>query len=110
MILTCISFAIIGAFLVGSSFKEEILKQEGKLKKPFEVPIEFWDDYNHILYLIQNLNNKNQSRVQYMIDDLIYKYADMLEYKVFLEKISDIIELFERRKKVLSLKSQSQLN
>lgn len=110
MILIPISFAIIAVFLLGSSFKENILEQEGRIKKKYEIPIEFWDDYNHILYLIQNLNNKNQSRVQYMIDDLIYKYSEMLEYKVFLEKISNIIDLFENKKKVLSLKSQSQLN
>lgn len=110
MILLCISFAIVGAFMIGSSFKEEVLEQEGKIKKPFEIPIEFWDDYNHILYLIQHLSNKNHSRVQYMIDDLIYKYADMLEYKVFIEKISHVIEIFERKKKSLLLKSQSQLN
>jgi hypothetical protein len=110
MILICISFAIVGAFIIGSTFKEKVLEQEGKILKPYEIPIEFWDDYNHILYLIQHLNNKNQSRVQYMIDDLIYKYSEMLEYKVFLEKISNVIDLFENKKKVLSLKSQSQLN
>ena len=110
MIYLSITFAIIGVFLMGSSFNENMTEQKGRIKKKYEIPIEFWDDYNHILYLIQHLNDKNQSRVQYMIDDLIYKYADMLEYKVFLEKISNIIDLFENKKKVLSLKSQSQLN
>jgi hypothetical protein len=110
MIYISITFAVIGAFLMLTSFNESMEEQKEKKLRKYEVPIEFWDDYNHILYLIQNLNNKNQSRVQYMIDDLIYKYADMLEYKVFLEKISDIIELFERKKKSLSLISQSQLN
>lgn len=110
MILICISFAIVGAFIIGSTFKEKVLEQEGKILKRYEIPIEFWDDYNYILYLIQHLTNKNQSRVQYMIDDLIYKYSEMLEYKVFLEKISNIIDLFENKKKVLSLKSKSQLN
>jgi len=110
MIYISISFAVIAVFLMGSSFKENILEQEGRVRKKYEIPIEFWDDYNHILYLIQHLNNKNQSRVQYMIDDLIYKYSEMLEYKVFLEKISNVIDLFENKKKVLSLKSQSQLN
>jgi hypothetical protein len=110
MIFISISLAVIGVFLMGCTFKQNILEQEGKILKPFEIPIEFWDEYNHILYLIDHLNDKNQSRVQFMIDDIIYKYADMLEYKVFLEKISAIIELFERKKKSLSLKSQSQLN
>lgn len=68
-------------------------------KRKFQIPSEFWDDYNRTIYRIETMHINEVSKVQYMVDDLIYKYAECLDYVTFTEKVSTLIKKIEAKKK-----------
>jgi hypothetical protein len=68
-------------------------------KRKFQIPAEFWDDYNRTIYRIETMHINEVSKVQYMVDDLIYKYAECLDYVTFTEKVSTLIKKIEAKKK-----------
>ena len=68
-------------------------------KRKFQIPAEFWDDYNRTLYRIETMHINEVSKVQYMVDDLIYKYAECLDYVTFTERVSTLIKKIEAKKK-----------
>ena len=68
-------------------------------KRKFQIPAEFWDDYNRTIYRIDTMHINEVSKVQYMVDDLIYKYAECLDYVTFTERVSTLIKKIEAKKK-----------
>jgi len=68
-------------------------------KRKFQIPSEFWDDYNRTIYRIDTMHINEVSKVQYMVDDLIYKYAECLDYVTFTERVSTLIKKIEAKKK-----------
>jgi hypothetical protein len=78
---------------------DEIKSNEIEKKKKFAIPAEFWDDYNRTIYRIETMGINEVSKVQYMVDDLIYKYAECLDYVTFTERVSILIKKIETKKK-----------
>jgi len=68
-------------------------------KRKFQIPAEFWNDYNRTIYRIETMHINEVSKVQYMVDDLIYKYAECLDYVTFTERVSTLIKKIEAKKK-----------
>jgi hypothetical protein len=75
---------------------DEIKSSEIQKKK---IPAEFWDDYKRTIYRIDTMHINEVSKVQYMVDDLIYKYAESLDYVTFTERVTILIKKIETKKK-----------
>ena len=81
--------------VITDEIKSEIIQK----KRKFSIPPEFWDDYNRALFFIERMGINEVSKTQYMIDDMIYKYAECLDYVTFTEKISILITKIESKKR-----------
>jgi hypothetical protein len=78
---------------------DEIAKTEISKKRKFAIPPEFWDDYNRAIFFIERMGMSEVNKCQYMIDDIIMKYHECLDYNTFTERIGIIIQKFESKKK-----------
>lgn len=67
----------------------------------FKVPSQFWDDYNKINFFIHDMGIDECERVKFMIDDFSYKYAEIMEYKVFIDSLGNLIERYYSKEKFL---------
>jgi hypothetical protein len=77
----------------------EIKSVEIQKKRKFNIPPEFWQDYDRTIFQIERMQINEVNRVQYMVDDIIIKYHECLDYNTFTERISILVERFELRKK-----------
>jgi hypothetical protein len=75
-------------------------------KRKFNIPKEFWDDYNRAMYCVERMGINEVNKCQYMIDDIIFKYHECLDYNTFTEKIGMLIIKIESKKKVFLLNTQ----
>jgi len=50
---------------------------------------------------------KDCDRVELMIDDLIYKYHELIDYITFVEKISNLVSSYNNRVKLFLLNQQN---
>jgi hypothetical protein len=75
-------------------------KAQSRFQK-FKVPSEFWGDYNKINFFIHDMGIDECERVKYLIDDFSYKYAEIMEYKVFIESLSNLITKYYNKEKTL---------
>jgi hypothetical protein len=78
---------------------DEIKSNKIEKKRKFAIPAEFWDEYNRTVYRIDTMQINEVSKVQYLVDDLIYKYAECLDYVTFTERVSLLIKKIEAKKK-----------
>jgi len=78
---------------------DEITKKEVSKKRKFAIPPQFWDDFNRAIFFIDRMGMSEINKCQYMIDDIIFKYHECLDYKTFTEKIGMLISRFESKKK-----------
>jgi hypothetical protein len=80
--------------------EDEPKKVQSRYQK-FKVPSQFWDDYNKINFYIHDMGIDECERVKYMIDDFSYKYAEIMEYKVFIDSLGNLITSYYSREKFL---------
>lgn len=109
ILLICILVAFISTGIVGTNAIQSNIKKKEKVKK-YVIPVAFWDDYNHCTKAIYNMTIKDCDRVELMIDDLIYKYSEMLDYVTFVEKISNLVSSYNNRVKIFLLNQQLNSN
>jgi len=81
--------------LVANEIEEDVIQT----KRKFAIPPEFWDDYNKAIFFIDTMNINEVSRTQYLVDDIIYKYYECLDYNTFTERISILIQKIEAKKR-----------
>jgi hypothetical protein len=81
--------------LIANEIEEDVIQA----KKKFAIPAEFWDDYNKAEFFIDRMGINEVSRTQYMVDDIIMKYHECLDYNTFTERISLLIEKIEAKKR-----------
>jgi hypothetical protein len=81
--------------LIANEIEEDVIQA----KKKFAIPAEFWDDYNKAEFFIDRMGINEVSRIQYMVDDIIMKYHECLDYNTFTERISLLIEKIEAKKR-----------
>ena len=107
-LLICILLASIFAAFIGSNAIKSNLKKEKRQK--YVIPMSFWDDYNHCSKQIEKMTIKDCDRVELMIDDLIYKYSELIDYITFVEKISNLVSSYNNRVKIFLLNQQLNSN
>ena len=87
--------------------KEDVQRKEAQEKRrKYQIPAEFWDDYNKAMFFIDRMDINEVSRIQYMIDDIIFKYYECLDYNTFTERISLLIQKMESKKRGFLLNTQ----
>jgi hypothetical protein len=78
---------------------EDIKQAKIQKKRKYNIPSEFWDDYNRAMFFIERMGMSEVNKCQYMIDDIIFKYHECLDYNTFTERISILITKIESKKK-----------
>lgn len=104
MILTIIAIALTSLVLwlyYESNIKIEDCKKVESRYQKFKIPSQFWDDYNKINFYIHDMGIDECEKVKYMIDDFTYKYAQIMDYKVFIDSLSNLIDRYYAREKSL---------
>lgn len=107
-LLICILIGLTLAGIIGTNAIQSNVKKQ-KIQK-FVIPMSFWDDYNHCTRAIDRMTIKDCDRVELMIDDLIYKYSEMIDYITFVEKISNLVSSYNNRVKIFLLNQQLNSN
>jgi len=80
------------------------LKEKKKATSRFQkykVPSQFWDDYNKINFFIHDMGIDECERVKYLIDDFTYKYAQIMDYKVYVDSLGQLITKYYDKEKIL---------
>ncbi len=83
----------------------EVKENKINRKRKFSIPPEFWDDYNRAMFFIERMGMSEVTKCQYMIDDIIFKYHECLDYNTFTERIGMLITKIESKKKDFLLNS-----
>lgn len=99
--MTLLIIAIIAltfAAIIGSDTLKKTKEEKKELRK-YEIPHTFWQDYNKCLFAIRDMKESNYEQVESKIDDFTYKYVELIEYKVFIEKISNLVSLYNNQVK-----------
>jgi hypothetical protein len=87
--------------------KEDVKRKEIQEKRrKYQIPSEFWDDYNKAMFFIDRMDINEVSKVQYMVDNIITKYYVCLDYNTFIERIALLIEAIEKKKRSFLLNTQ----
>lgn len=80
--------------------KEDVVINETKeRRRKYQIPSEFWDDYNKAMFFIDRMDINEVGKVQYMVDNIITKYYVCLDYNTFIERISILIQAIEQKKR-----------
>jgi hypothetical protein len=108
ILFACILIAFIVAGIIGTNAIKSNIKKEKRQK--YVIPMSFWDDYNHCSKQIEKMTIKDCDRVELMIDDLIYKYSELIDYITFVEKISNLVSSYNNRVKLFLLNQQLNSN
>jgi hypothetical protein len=105
-----ILFIIILALIVAGILTYDMPKPKIKLpkKRKYEVPRSFWDDYNHCVLSINKMTINDTVRVENLIDNLMYQYVELIDYCVYIEKMSTLVDAYN--KKVKSFLLHNNLN
>lgn len=85
---------------------DEIKDNKVQKKRKFNIPAQFWDDYNRAMFCVDRMGINEVNKCQYMIDDIIFKYHECLDYNTFTEMIGMLIIKIEGKKKDFLLNTQ----
>jgi hypothetical protein len=101
MILSIIILALIVAGILVYDMPKPKPKQPKKRK--YQVPSSFWDDYNHCVLSISNMKIDDTVRVENLIDNIMYQYVELMEYCVYIEKMSNLVDQYNKKVKTFLL-------
>jgi hypothetical protein len=74
-----------------------------------KVPVSFWDDYNYCLQSIEKMKESDYDRVENLIDNMMYQYVEIIDYHLYIEKLSTLVDAYNRKMKTFLL-SNNNLN
>ena len=100
IIILIVSFALAVWVTYDAIPLKEKKKYTPRFQK-FKVPSQFWDDYNKINFFIYDMGIDECERVKYLIDDFSYKYAEIMDYRVFIDSLSTLIDKYYAKEKNL---------
>jgi hypothetical protein len=106
MIIFVIVMALICAGIL--VYDKPIFKKKKSKPLKYTIPASFWDDYNHCIHSISKMKQNDMIRVENLIDNLMYQYVELIDTNTYIEKISYLVELYN--KKVKSFLLTNQLN
>ena len=98
-------FIVLLALIVAGILVYDIPKKQSKEKKKrkFEVPPSFWDDYNYCINSISKMKERDATKVETAIDDMMYKYVELIDYSVYIEKISNLVDAYNKKIKTFAI-------
>lgn len=97
MVFIIVLLALIVAGILVYDMPQKQSKE--KKKRKFEIPASFWDDYNHCIISINKMKANDATRVENMIDNMMYQYVELVEYCVYIEKISILVDAYNKKVK-----------
>lgn len=90
---------ILIASLISATFLlKNITKKKVKVKKT-TVPPSFWDDYNYCLNSIEKMKESDYQRVENLIDNIMYQYVEIIDYSLYIDKLSTLVDAYNRKMK-----------
>jgi hypothetical protein len=97
--MTMIIVILILAFIFAGIVLYEMPKKEPKEPKrlKYTIPPSFWDDYNHCIHSINKMKENETVRVENLIDNLMYQYVELLDSQTYIEKLSYLVELYNKK-------------
>lgn len=102
MVLIILVCSIIMAFIFlprTKSFKKKQVRIDRNEK--YKIPPIFWDEYNWLQMKIYKMERQDADTIQARINEFIYKYEQFIEFKVFNEKVTDLLSAYQRRVSLL---------
>lgn len=101
MIITIIFLALVVAGIMLYDMPKPKAKEPKKRK--YQVPQSFWDDYNYCVVSINKMTAEDAARVENLIDNLMYQYVELIEYCFYIEKMSILVDAYNKRVKTFLL-------
>jgi hypothetical protein len=97
---------ILLACSIGVAFLIVPVKSTKKKKKVdhndhYKVPPIFWDEYNWLTLKIHRMTKSDYENVQHHINQFMYKYEQLVEYKVYNEKVAHLLSSYQFRVSLL---------
>jgi hypothetical protein len=89
---------LIIAFISAAFVLRSILKKNVKVTKT-KVPLSFWDDYNYCLQSIEKMKESDYDRVENLIDNMMYQYVEIIDYSLYIDKLSTLVDAYNRKMK-----------
>ena len=92
-------------FGLGSTYDSTPIKENKSRFEKFTIPIEFWSDYNKINFSIHNMRIQECNRVKFLLNEFLYKYGKIIEYKEFIDRYSTLLtKYYDKEKNLLQFK------
>jgi len=104
MITTILIIIAIFSIYIWLDYESKRLAKPDKYQSRFQkykIPSQFWDDYNKINFYIKDMGIDECERVKYLIDDFTYKYAQIMDYKVYVDSVGNLISKYYDKEKIL---------
>jgi hypothetical protein len=97
---------ILLACSIGVAFLIVPVKSTKKKKKVdhndhYKVPPIFWDEYNWLTLKIHRMTKSDYENVQHHINQFMYKYEQLVEYKVYNERVAQLLSSYQFRVSLL---------
>ena len=99
LILLACSF-ILAFFIVPLSTKKKKRIRKDR-NDHYKVPAVFWEEYNWLNLKIHRMTRTDYENVQHHINQFMYKYEQLVEYKVYNEKVALLLSSYQTRVQLL---------
>jgi len=67
----------------------------------YKVPAVFWEEYNWLTLKIHRMSASDYENVQHHINQFMYKYEQLVDYKVYNEKVANLLSSYQYRVQLL---------
>lgn len=94
IVIMILSFICAGIVLYE---KPKSNKQKQLKRAKYTIPPSFWDDYNYCIESIKKMKENDTARVENLIDGIMYQYVESLDSQMYIEKLSYLVELYNKR-------------
>ena len=102
IILIILLCSIICALLI---IPTKITKRKVRIKidhnEHYKIPPIFWDEYNWLSLKIHRMTRQDCDTVQHNINQFMYKYEQLIDYKVYNERVSQLLSDYQFRVSLL---------
>ena len=93
-------FTLIASFTCATLLLISITKKKANVKvKKSTVPPSFWDDYNHCMQSIYKMTETDCGRVENLIDNMMYQYVELIDYSLYIDKLSTLVDAYNNKVK-----------
>jgi len=80
---------------------KKVIKIRKDHNNKYKIPPVFWDDYNWLSMKIMRMTKSDADNVQHHINQFMYKYEQLIEYKVYNERVGMLLSDYQNRVQLL---------